>query len=142
MKTATKRRPKAAPTTFGALIGELMPTAIHDKTSYGNALDMIRRLAVVPVLNADQTCYLDTLCVLVAAYEQKHRTVGRAKRKPLDALREFVAEHRMKVRELGAVMGVSESAASMILNGDRSLTLDHVRKLAERFRVSASLFVG
>jgi len=142
MTTTTKRSHKTAPNTFDALIGELMPTAIHDKAAYGNALEMVRRLAVVPELNKDQTRYLDTLCVLVAAYEKNHRTVGKAKLKPLEVLHEFVAEHRMKVRELGALLGVSESAASMILKGDRALTLDHVRKLAERFKVSTSLFVG
>ncbi len=142
MSTTTKRKPKAAPTMFAALIGELMPTAIHDKAAYLNAMVMVRRLAVVPTLNADQTRYLDTLCVLVAAYEKMHRTVGKAKLKPLEVLREFVAEHQMKVRELGALLGVSESAASMILKGDRGLTLDHVRKLAERFQVSTALFVG
>ena len=142
MSTTTKRKPKAAPTTFDALIGELMPTAIHDKAAYAGAMEMVRRLAVVPELNEDQTRYLDTLCVLVAAYEKNHRTVGKAKLKPLEVLQEFVAEHRMKVRELGALLGVSESAASMIRKGDRGLTLDHVRKLAERFQVSTALFVG
>jgi HTH-type transcriptional regulator/antitoxin HigA len=142
MSTATKINPRAAPTTFDALIGELMPTAIHDRVAYGNAMEMVRRLAFVPRLNADQTRYLDTLCVLVAAYEKQHRTIGKAKLKPLEVLQEFVAEHRMKVRELGALLGVSGSAASMILKGDRALTLDHVRKLAVRFKVSTSLFVG
>jgi HTH-type transcriptional regulator/antitoxin HigA len=142
MSATTKRNQKAAPTTFDALIGEWMPTAIHDKTAYGNALEMVRRLAVVPALNEDQSRYLDTLCVLVAAYEKNHRTVGKVRLKPVEVLREFVAEHRMKVRELGTLLGVSESAASMILKGDRALTLDHVRRLAERFRVSTALFVG
>jgi antitoxin component HigA of HigAB toxin-antitoxin module len=142
MSATTKRSHKTAPATFDALVGELMPSAIHDKTAYGNAIEMVRRLAVVPALNDDQTRYLDTLCVLVAAYEKNHRTVGKAKLKPLEVLREFVAEHRMKVRELGVLLGVSESAASMILKGDRALTLDPVRKLAERFKVSTSLFVG
>src|SRR5437773_4031201 len=142
MNTTAKLNRKSAPTTFDALIGELMPTAIHDQAAYGNALEMVRRLAVVPALNDDQIRYLDTLCVLVAAYEKNHRTVGKSKLKPLEVLHEFVAEHRMKVRELGALLGVSESAASMILKGDRALTLDHVRKLAGRFKVSTALFVG
>ena len=142
MSTTTKRKHSAAPTTFDALIGELMPAAIHDKAAYGNALEMVRRLAVVPNLNEDQTRYLDTLCVLIAAYEKDHRTIGKAKRKPLEVLREFVTEHKMKFRELGTLLGVSEPAASMILKGDRALTLDHVRKLAARFKVSTALFVG
>ena len=142
MSTSTKCKPKAVPAMFDDLIGELMPTAIHDRAGYGNAMEMVRRLAVVPALNDDQTRYLDTLCVLVASYEKDHRTIGKTKRKPLEVLREFVAEHRMKVRELGTLLGVSESAASMILKGDRALTLDHVRKLAERFKVSTALFVG
>ena len=141
MSTTTKRKRQAAPTTFDALIGELMPAAIHDKAAYGNTMEMVRRLAVVPALNEDQARYLDTLCVLVAAYEKNHRT-GKTKRQPLAVLREFVAEHGMKVRELGTLLGVSESAASMILKGDRALTLAHVRKLAERFKVSTALFVG
>ena len=40
------------------------------------------------------------------------------------------------------LLGVPESAASMILTGDRALTLAHVRKLAARFKVSTALFVG
>jgi len=80
--------------------------------------------------------------VLVAAYEKNHGTVAKTKLKPLEVLREFVAEHRMKVRELGAHVGVSESAASMILKGDRAPMPVHVRKLAERFKVSSAHFVG
>jgi antitoxin component HigA of HigAB toxin-antitoxin module len=57
-------------------------------------------------------------------------------------LREFVAEHRMKVRELGTLLGVSESAASMILKGDRALTLEHVRKLAKRPRSVQPFLLG
>lgn len=75
----------------------------------------------------------------------KHRVVARPVFKtqtPHDVLREFVADHGMKNRELGALLGVSPSAASMILKGDRALTLHHVRKLAERFKVSTALFVG
>ena len=139
---AAKHKPKAVPTTFHALIGELMSAAIHDKAAHRNAMEMVRRLAIVPVLNEDQARYVDTLCVLVAAYEKVHRTIGKMKLKPLEVLREFVAEHQMKVRELGTLLGVSESAASMILKGDRALTLDHVHKLADRFKVSTAVFVG
>lgn len=89
--------------------------------------ERVQALAVVPAFNKDQTRYLDTLCVLVAGYKKMHRTVGKAKLNPLEVLHEFVAEHRMKV------LGVSESAASVILKGDRALKLDHVWKLAERF---------
>src|SRR2546421_10928931 len=108
MNATAKLNHKAAPTTFDALIGELMPTALHDHAAYGNALEMVRRLAVVPALNDDQSRYLDTLCVLAAAYEKNHRTVGKAKPKPLEVLRGFVAEHQMKVRELREVLGVLE----------------------------------
>lgn len=142
MNTINKLNPNAVPTTFEALIGELMPTAIHDEAAYGNAMEMVRRLAVVPAFNHDQTRYLDTLCVLVAAFEKTHRTVGKAKLKPLEVLQGFVAEHRMQVRELGTLLGVSEPAAATILTGERTLTLDQVRKLAERFQVGTALFVG
>lgn len=142
MNTTIRHPRNAPPATFSELVGGLMPTAIHDKVAYENAMEMVRRLAVVPLLNDDQLRYLETLTVLVADYERKRRTVGKAKPKPLKVLREFTEEHGMKVRDLGGLLGVSESAASMILRGERGLTLDHVRKLAERFKVSAALFVG
>ena len=103
---------------------------------------MIRRLAIIPILNSDQSRYLDTLCILVAAYEKEHRTIGRSKRKPLEVIRDFVVDHRMKVRKFGALLGVTESAASMILKGDRNLTLEHIRTLANHSKVSTALFVG
>jgi hypothetical protein len=68
-----------------------------EKAAYGSAMAMVRRLAVVPALNEGQTRYLDALCVLVAAYEKMHRTVGKAKLKPLDSVspRPFLSHKRI-----------------------------------------------
>ncbi|MCI0680507.1 MAG: hypothetical protein L0Y71_00265 [Gemmataceae bacterium] len=51
-------------------------------------------------------------------------------------------ERQQGVSRLTKHRSAAQSAASMILKGDRALTLDHVRKLAERFKVSTALFVG
>jgi hypothetical protein len=40
------------------------------------------------------------------------------------------------------LIGGSRNLGSMILRGDRNLTLDHIRTLSERFNVGAALFIN
>ena len=42
--------------------------------------------------------------------------------------------------QMGKVIG-SESAVSMFLNGERDLSKSHIKALAARFRIDASLFL-
>ena len=59
----------------------------------------------------------------------------------LDSLEHLLEENRMNASDLARLLGVHPSLGSKILKGQRSLTVDHIRKLAERFKVSPGLFL-
>lgn len=82
---------------------------------------------------------IDLLSLLVETYQAEQRTLPKAA--PLDILR-FLMEHNgLQQNDLAPQLG-SVALVSMILAGKRNLTLQHVRALAQRFRVPASVFLG
>ena len=47
----------------------------------------------------------------------------------------------MNASDLARLLDVHVSLGSKILKGERSLTVDHIRKLAVQFKVNPSLFL-
>ena len=47
----------------------------------------------------------------------------------------------MTAADLARLLNVHRTLGAMILRGERKLTLNHVRTLARRFKVSADLFL-
>lgn len=47
----------------------------------------------------------------------------------------------MNASDLARLLGVHISMGSKILKGERSLTVEHLKKLAKRFHVRADLFI-
>jgi HTH-type transcriptional regulator/antitoxin HigA len=84
--------------------------------------------------------YLDTLLVLVNKYEDEHHAIEEAMT-PRHALRSLMESNALSQADIGRIIG-SESAVSMFLKGDRDLSKAQIKKLAERFKVDASLFLG
>ena len=59
----------------------------------------------------------------------------------LSALNFILTENDMTGNDLAKLLGVERSVAYKILKGARGLTVEHVRRLSERFQVSADLFL-
>lgn len=57
------------------------------------------------------------------------------------SLKHLLEENQMNASDLARLLGVHPSLGSKILKGERSLTVAHLRKLAERFKVSPGLFL-
>ena len=142
MKNRTKTGSNPVPDTFEELVAELCPRAIHDRIDYDNAIEMIRRLAVIPRHTPGQLHYFETLGILVEAYERKHFAIRRAKVSPLELLQSIMEDLEMKGTDLAKLLGVSQPLVSRILKGERRLTADHARKLGERFKMRADAFLG
>lgn len=83
--------------------------------------------------------YLDALLVLVGKYEDENHFIneGMAPREALRALMEF---NGLNQADIGGMTG-SETAVSMFLKGDRGLSKSQVKKLAERFKIDAAVFM-
>jgi HTH-type transcriptional regulator/antitoxin HigA len=110
-----------------------------DEVHYENTVEMIDRLMASGKLTKGQELYMETLVQLVQAYEAAHHAI-----KPLKgiaALRHILVAHRINASGLAALLGVHASMGSKILNGERALTVAHIKLLAARFKVRPDTFL-
>jgi antitoxin component HigA of HigAB toxin-antitoxin module len=115
---------------------------IKSKAEYERAADVLQDLFGCEGLDADERGYLETLTLLVQAYEDRHEHFDERAEQvtPLDALKSLLDSHGMKSKDLGQIIG-SESAASLILNGKREISKAYAKLFARRFKVDAGLFI-
>jgi len=138
----TSSAKRKLPRDFEGLVAEMIPQAIMDDVQYENSVEMIDRLMAAGNLTRGQELYLETLVELVQAYEAKHQTIETADLSGIDALRHLLADNGMNASDLGRLLGVHPSMGSKILKGERSLTVEHLRKLCDRFKVRPELFMA
>jgi HTH-type transcriptional regulator/antitoxin HigA len=128
------------PQTYDRLLALHPLRPIHNDMELEHATMIIDMLAGHD-LNVDQTDYLDVLSTQVEAYENTHDPLDDPALCGLDILRALLAEHGMSAADLARLLGVHRSMGSKLLKGERTLTARHLQKLAERFKVSATLFL-
>ncbi|MFI5381462.1 MAG: type II toxin-antitoxin system HigA family antitoxin [Tepidisphaerales bacterium] len=129
------------PGRFEELVRLMPPRAIIDEVEAANTLEMIDRLMAIAKLSSGQAAYLETLVQLVQVYEERHHAIDVSGIGGLDSLRHLLAENGMNASDLARLLGVHPSMGSKILKGERALTVEHLRKLSERFKVSPELFM-
>lgn len=115
-----------------------MSRPIHN-IEYEHAVEMIDRLAVLATRTADQDDYLETLTALVERYDDVHHALDTTA-SPVDMLKYLCEQNGMNASALGELLG-NRSLGSKILRGERQLSKEHIRRLAERFAVSSDLFL-
>jgi antitoxin component HigA of HigAB toxin-antitoxin module len=134
-------RRERLPGQFADLVREMPPSAIADEAQHESTVEMIDRLMASGRLTRGQALYLETLVQLVQAYEASHNPVGRPRDGGIGLLRHLLDENDLSASDLGRLLGVHPSMGSKILSGERSLTVDHVKTLGARFRVSPGAFL-
>jgi HTH-type transcriptional regulator/antitoxin HigA len=133
---------KKLPGRFEDLVRMMPPQAIIDDVHYENTVEMIDALMAAGKLTRGQERYLETLVQLVQAYEARHHAIETADISGIGVLKYLLAENDMSASDLARLLGVHVSMGSKILKGERSLTVEHLRKLAGRFKVSPEVFMG
>lgn len=128
------------PAGYADLVALHMPRPIHDRVAYDNTIEVIDAMAGHK-LNADQEDYLELLSQLVEAYETEHLGPPPKLTGP-DALKFLLKENQLTGDDLARLLEVDRSTAYKLIKGTRQLTLEHVRRLSERFKVGAELFLG
>lgn len=141
MSTVKHLESKRLPARFEELVQLMPPRAIHDDVGYQNTLEMIDRLMAAGRLGKGQAVYLETLVQLVQAYEAEHHAIDTSDISGLDLLRHLLDENGMNASDFARLLGVHVSMGSKILRGERSLTVEHLRKLCDRFKVNPRLFM-
>jgi HTH-type transcriptional regulator / antitoxin HigA len=143
MKSSISRLPMRMPRAFDELNALHPLRPINDEIDLKNAGEVMERLAVLNKRTRDQNDYLETLILLIEAYESDESSdaLDSSKSSGLDALKYLIKAGGMKQTDLARLLGVSPSAVSMILSGDRPITADHARTLAKHFGVSVAAFL-
>lgn len=139
MKKPAVSLPAKLPARYADLIALHMPRPIHDRVAYNNTVEVIDALAGHK-LNADQEDYLELLSQLVETYESEHLGPP-PKLKGTEALKFLMKENQLTGDDLGGILGVDRSTAYKLLKGTRQLTVDHVRRLTDRFKISAEILL-
>ena len=115
---------------------------IHNETEYEQALELMDELI------EDYDKYLPLIEVLSASIEKWEDESEQFSdfNKRIEALDDGVAilktimdQYQLKADDLKNELG-SKSLVSMILNGSRNLTRDHIQALSQRFKISPSVF--
>ncbi len=138
----TRRIADRLPGRFPELVRLMPPRAIVDAIHYEETLEIIDRLMSAGKLTSGQESYLETLVQLVEAYETAHLHIETRDLSGTDALRHLLTENGLSASDLARLLGLHPSMGSKILNGERSLTVTHLKLLSERFGVRPDLFLS
>jgi HTH-type transcriptional regulator / antitoxin HigA len=126
-------------TVYGALLSQTRPRVIKTEAENERALAEVEALDTLGrPLTSEEEALAELLTMLIVQFEDAHYSFGRLE--PLDAQRELMEVRNLRQRDLIPVFGAS-SVVSDVLNGKRSISKAHARKLAEFFHVPVSLFI-
>ena len=122
------------------LLAQAGPRVPETEKEYKSLLSQIEKLMErdEEELSVEETRLLALLSVLVEQYEDKNYPVSDAK--PLDVLRHLMEDRALTHKDVWSLFG-SRGTASDVINGKRSISKTHAKRLAEFFRVPADLFI-
>ena len=93
--------------------------------------------------NEAQLDYLELLGDLLEEYENRAKSRKHEEDStPLELLNYLVQENEITTRELGKILEVDHSVAARILKGERKITVEHAKKLADRFKLRPEAFLA
>lgn len=110
---------------------------VRTRTDYERALREIERLWGARE-RTPQGNRLDVLTTLVEAYEQKHFPIDPPD--PIEAIRFRLEQQGLDPRALVGVIG-GRSRVHEVMHGQRALSLMMIRRLHERFGISAEVLI-
>lgn len=121
------------------MIAHGAPRVIHNDAELAVYADALFQLTALENPSSSEAEAIELLTLLVERYEQAHYSIPAAD--PVSVVRFLIEQQHLAQRDLIPQFG-SESAVSMFLAGQRKLTLEQVRRLSERFKLPADLFIS
>lgn len=142
MKASNFSLPAEAPQSYEELVRLYPPRKIRDAVGVENATAVADWISL-RAKNEAQLDYLELLGDLLDEYENRnHKSREGEESTPLELLNYLVEENDITTRELGKILGVDHSVAARILKGERKITVEHAKKLADRFKLRPEAFLN
>ena len=140
MKTGIQLRFADLPKDYAALCRVFLPRPIRDDVDYANVAEVADAMALWQEdFTKDQADYFELLCTLMEEHDKAK--VMWPKLDGREMLRQLLEQQGLTAADLSRLLGGSRNLGAMILRGERSLTLPHIRKLATHFKVGPELFL-
>ncbi len=125
--------------SYPALVSKVEPQVVHDEALNERFIFQLSELDVRwDSLSTDEIKIHELLVLLIQDFEQRTYKVRAAS--PMEVLDELIQANGLLNKDLVGIFA-TESIISEIRNGKRQLTVEHIRKLAERFNVSPAVFI-
>jgi len=134
-RTATARSAAA----YKKVAAEHPPQAIDSEQERRYWMGVLNRLMTKPEeeLSDAEAVYGRTIALLIEAFEKSRASLP--KLAPAEVLVELLSAHNLRQKDLVDIFG-SEAAVSYAVNGERNLTVEQIKGLAEKFHVSVAAF--
>jgi len=81
---------------------------------------------------------IELLTMLIEKWDDEHSTLNTAD--PVEILKYLMDEHKLKAKDIAAILGVNKSIVSEILHYRKGFSKEIIRKLADRFKVRQEAF--
>ena len=141
MMVKTKFRLKGAGRdSYLELVMAFPLASIKSDEQLQEAQKVMDQLLALGELDDGEEMYLDALSDLVAAYEDEHYTIEPAS--DADMLRHLMEAKRVTQAQLSRETTIPKSTISEILAGKKRFSRQVIRKLADYFRVDASVLAA
>jgi HTH-type transcriptional regulator/antitoxin HigA len=127
------------PDTYFDLVRRFPLLHIRDTDHLEAAIAVIDEL-LQKDLDEGAQAYLDALTDHVEIFEGENIPIPDAPAS--DVLRELMSTNRISQTRLAREVKISQSTISAVLSGSRTLTRDHVSRLARFFNVSPAVFLA
>ena len=127
---------------YAELLADTLPSVIETEEENERALEIVNRLMDKGEgnLSPEEDKLFALLVRLIEDFEEKaYPEIGKSST-PHGMLLFLMEQRDLKQKDLIDVFG-SKGITSEVVNGQRSISKNHARKLAEKFKVSAELFI-
>jgi HTH-type transcriptional regulator / antitoxin HigA len=126
------------PKTYRSLLVDAMPKVIETEADYQHALQEFEKLHVNRNRNTEELALYRLLVLIIETYEEKHFPFPESL--PHEMLQHIMEASGTRQADLVGVIG-SSGVVSEIVNGKRAISKAQAKALADRFKVSPSLFI-
>ena len=123
---------------YRALVGASLPRVIRNDSESEHYTRLLESLDSKPDPTPAEKELAELLTVLIENFEEQHYALRRAT--PVESLTELMRASGLKQKDLVDVFG-TPSIVSEVLKGKRNLTVEHIRRLSERFHVTPEVFI-
>jgi len=121
------------------MIAQGAPRVIHNDVELETYTDALFQLTALDSPTLSEEDAIELLTLLIERYEREHFRIPAADAQTV--VRFLLEQQHLTQRDLIPQFG-TESAVSMFLAGKRKLTLKQVKRLSERFRLPADVFLA